>query len=455
MDTLYLQQKRRRWYVQLRVPTHLVPIIGKRLLCRSLKTGDLAEAVRRKHAVLAQFHSLLQLAERKPPTSTSTFDREVAYGKLLLDKVQAGKMYSEDALEQYNKRLSEDTTEFLDANPDKWIDDLVNTRENRILQGLREAIEKVQQYTLLSEAIASYLDTDKDRIRPSTLQQRETRLTSFKDWHGDSGLNDITKADAGRYVSDVLEPRGLSTATLKHTVGDLSTFFNWCCGRGLCDNNPFDGVSRTIRTVKRGVRASGDELRPWTEDELTQLLSRAPQDSDIWIMAVLALYTGMRANELAETKCGDASVTHITIPEAKTKAGRRTVPVHPIIAPLVAHLVRTSTDGYLVAGLKPGGYDGKRNHMFAKRFSYHKRVKLKLPAALKFHGLRKNCATALYRAGVPVDRVEQLIGHTHGNLAQDVYINGAQPEQLQHDMRSISHGETIDGIVRAAIARLR
>ena len=163
----------------------------------------------------------------------------------------------------------------------------------------------------------------------------------------------------------------------------------------------------------------------------------------------------MRQNEIASIECADVQQYGagyvIDIPEAKTKAGRRKVPVHPVIAPLVAKLLDTSEDTYLVPGLKPGGYDGKRGYHLSKRFSYHKRKVLKLPAAVQFHGLRKNLSTALYRAGVPVDRIQQIIGHTGGTLAQDVYIAGSGMAQLVKDVSKIEYSKTVTRLVTDAL----
>ena len=448
----HLIQRRQTWYVQLRVPKHLVPVVGRHLLCRSLKTRDIGEASKLKHAVLAEWHRRLLLADRHVQQSCSQPpDRLLAFGRLLLDEVHAGEVDPDEALEEFTDVSDDLYTNWVEQNPDKWIGDLASETQNQTLRGMRAAIADGKRYTLLSEAIDTYLEGDKNRLRVATLKRRRTYLSRFKDWHTDCGLNDVTKADAGRYVTEVLEPSRLAPATIKQGIGDLSGFFQWCSIRGLCESNPFEGVARTVRTVKRGVRASGDELRPWTDDELVTLLTQTPHDSCLWIMSVLALYTGMRQNELAEAKCQDVMRdeygTWIAIPEAKTKAGKRNVPVHPVIAPLIQHLSNTSQDGYIVPGLKPEGYDGKRGHMVSKRFGYHKKVKLGLPTALKFHGLRKNFATQIYRADVPVDRLEQIIGHSHGNLAQDVYIDGSGLEQLVKDVQSLSHGETIDGCV--------
>ena len=478
MDTANLKKKHRTWYVQLRVPAPLVDTVGMRLLTRTLKTHDIAEAVRLKHAVLAEFHNTLRIAETTKKLS-NPINNLIAKGILLAQQSYTGMLLQDDAEQEWDGIHNAMQFSYIPDSEYGWFSSIVSDKERQILTGLNKAIVNKLMYTPLSDAIALYLDTDKDRLRPSTLQQRKTRLDAFKGWRGDCELNDITKGEAGKYVTGILEPRRLALATLKHTIGDLSSFFNWCCGRGMSENNPFDGVSRTVRSVKRGVRKTGDELRPWTEDELLKLITQTKPMSDLWSMSVLALYTGMRVNELAEAKCDDVHSTQpatsspsldaagsatgaagsegntyvIDIPEAKTSAGRRKVPVHPVIAPLVAYLLKTSTDGYLVSGLKPGGYDNKRNHMFVKRFSYHKRVKLKLPAALKFHGLRKNYATALRRAGVPVDRVEQLIGHSHGTLAQDVYIDGALLTQLIEDVQSVSHGETIDSMITTMLDR--
>jgi hypothetical protein len=68
----------------------------------------------------------------------------------------------------------------------------------------------------------------------------------------------------------------------------------------------------------------------------------------------------------------DVHDTHLELPEAKSDAGLRKVPWHPLARPLVQRLVETSTDGYLVAGQRPAGYDGKRGDLFVKRFSYFK-----------------------------------------------------------------------------------
>lgn len=50
----------------------------------------------------------------------------------------------------------------------------------------------------------------------------------------------------------------------------------------------------------------------------------------------------------------EVSLESLTIPDSKTKARRRTIPIHAIIRPpLVAHLLQTAEYGYLISGQGP------------------------------------------------------------------------------------------------------
>ncbi|HKI81010.1 MAG TPA: tyrosine-type recombinase/integrase, partial [Pseudodesulfovibrio sp.] len=270
----------------------------------------------------------------------------------------------------------------------------------------------------LSEALRDYSDELRERVRKQTLATREKRLQAFREWLGaDLELKAITKAKAGKYVTDVLMRRGLAPKTVRDTLSDLSAFFNWAMGRGMVDYNPFAGLAGTVRTTSRGTKAKTEgKRRPWTEGELSALFRSVGPESQYWTMAVIALYTGMRQNEIAETVVSDVHAAHIYIPEGKTESSVRSVPLHPIIRPLVEHLKETSTDGYLVSGLKRGGADQKRQHYFSKRFGDHlARLSLKGKGVV-FHTLRGNMATALEIAGVTENVAQQIVGHKKQSL---------------------------------------
>ena len=123
----------------------------------------------------------------------------------------------------------------------------------------------------------------------------------------------------------------------------------------------------------------------------------------------------MRLNEVCGLRLEDVQDDCFEVTSGKTEAAVRRVPVHPVIQALVDYQLRTSTDGYLVPGLKPGGYDRKRGWSVSKRFGRRMR-QLGVPKGVVFHSLRKNFTTALEQARVPRNEIELLLGWQRAGL---------------------------------------
>ena len=50
----------------------------------------------------------------------------------------------------------------------------------------------------------------------------------FADWLGnDRDITEVKRADAGRYVTEVLEPSGLLPKTIRDHLSDLHAFLEW------------------------------------------------------------------------------------------------------------------------------------------------------------------------------------------------------------------------------------
>ena len=168
-----------------------------------------------------------------------------------------------------------------------------------------------------------------------------------------------------------------------------------------------------------------------------------------WAMAAIALYTGMRANEIAGTQLADVHADYIHIPEGKTDAAVRDVPIHPVIKPLVERLTEESTDGYLINGLKGGGEDGKRGHYVLKRIGATIRALKITDKAVVFHSLRNNFAQAMENAGVSENLAQQIIGHKKQSLTFGLYSHGVDLGVLQEAVGKVTYGE-IDRVVARA-----
>ncbi len=83
MDTKYLRQRRGRWLVQVAVPRDLRATIGKAVIERYLRTSSLAEAKRRRHAVVAE---ILEMFDRARDRQSISYDEMDAVAEVELRK---------------------------------------------------------------------------------------------------------------------------------------------------------------------------------------------------------------------------------------------------------------------------------------------------------------------------------------------------------------------------------
>lgn len=141
------------------------------------------------------------------------------------------------------------------------------------------------------------------------------------------------------------------------------------------------------------VDKKGTRKRPIEPHELATVL-----EGMHWSVSVatkLACYSGLRMGELY-TATWDLKARVIRVPEGKTKASERTIPLHPHIQAEAERWVSDDTR-YTKATLRDA-------------FSKRKRA-LGLPKAISFHSTRHAFNTALARAGVTKEIRELLLGH--------------------------------------------
>lgn len=447
MDVQYLIKRHQTWYVNLRVPPKLVDIIGKQRLQRSLKTRDVNEANRLKHAVVAELQNYFNTVRKSLEAGTPMSDLSNA-AKVLAEEVKLGQVSRENNDSVWSELLDRylDNNHTRDMETGEYQTDETTTAQIKIASAL---VSNPELY-LLSNALEGYLKEISKRIRKQTYQAKERRIGDFMLWlKVDKEPGHVTKKEAGKFLTDDLSNRDLSTKSIKDFLSDLSAFFNWMEGRGIIENNPFRGLSGTVRDTSRGVRNT-TKRREWTESELLLLLNqlKAKKDARLTTMTLIALYTGMRSNEIAELELTEVHKDYIHIPEAKTETSIRDVPIHTTIKPLINKLIQTSTDGYLISGLKRGGTDQKRNHCIVKRLSTFIRGKVTADSAVVFHSLRKNFSGELERAGITENLAQQIVGHKKQSLTYGLYSQGVKLDQLIEAVSKVSHGSGIDSLVK-------
>lgn len=206
---------------------------------------------------------------------------------------------------------------------------------------------------------------------------------------------------------------GLSDATVNRHVAALQSLWRWAEMREYCEGtNPFDGFHRQLRT---GVNVDG--YLPWENEELARLWSPVPKRSDLLEVTLVAMFTGMRLDEIASMEAQqvrhEGGIPYINITDAKTPAGVRKVPIHPVLTWLVGRS-KTVGQGALWSTFNPEGPGAKRGADAGKEFTRHKQSAGFHTRNKAFHSFRKNVTQQMERAQVAEGEWAQILGHERG-----------------------------------------
>ncbi len=437
-DTKYLKQRHQTWYVRVRVPPSLKATLGYEL---SLTTGtrDLKTAQQRRWAIVAAMKERIATAQARVVLGESDVQWLVNEAKALSRDVREGRVDQDMALEVGLHDILE--RHFKAAaypiDPETGHPMI----ESQATQAAVEAASRVVSagdVLLMSDAVDTYLHEIEDRITKATWQKKHRMLGGLREFLKDPEVSTITRQMCGEYLTAKLMKSGIAVRTIKDTLTHLSAFFVWSEGRGLIQLNPISGLSRTVREPKRG---NGTKVRrPWTVKELEKLFESYDKSLPVWQVTALGLYTGMRIEELCQLTVEDVSKAALQVTAGKTDAAVREVPIHPTIRDLVSSLKKNSEDGYLISGLHPGGYDGKRSAAMTKRFGRLKRELGFDDPAVVFHSLRASFIRALAEAEVPKSTQRLLVGHADGDIT-DSYAGGLSLKKKIEAVERINFGK--------------
>lgn len=406
MDKKYLKRRGNIWYVQRGIPKRLQAYFdGKTQLVHSLQTSNLVEANKRKHKVLAHFQNLLDEAEGHTPDN-------------IIDMVKQSINLNVD-----KDMVYEAVSNYLDHN------DVSPTLA-------RTAFTLIDGGLLLSDLIQDYLKAEEAYIIHSTLMEKTRHLKAFlKHCGGDISLQELDRAKVRDYLNNVIIPLDRSSKVKEKMLANLRVFFDWCVSRGYMEDNLTWGLKVRTRTLK-GTKDV--KKRDYWTDEQIQLLLKENTDDRLDALIRIAIYTGMRLNEITGLRLEDVHNNCFHVREGKTISSTRLVPIHNELLPIVKQLQESSSDGYLLSGLKEGGQDNKRGHSISKKFGRMK-TSLGFDKTLVFHSFRKSFITKLDQAQArPLD-VKRLVGHKVADITYGLYSENADIDQLKQTIELVKY----------------
>jgi integrase/recombinase XerD len=255
--------------------------------------------------------------------------------------------------------------------------------------------------------IREYLSGQKRRnCRPSTLSSSFGTLALFLSYlkeRGHAGIETITREDLSSYI-EYEQDRGMKPATVSTRLRHLYAFLRYLADREVVHPD----------LLKRKLRVKVPEGLPRAMDpeDVRRLLAVIDKPRDRAMVLVL-LRTGMRIGELLATRLSEVDLRdkRLLIMEAqKTRVGRVVYLSEDACRALRVWLkMRDSEKALLFHGQgRPGlSYTAVRV-MFTKNL--HKAGLASRGYSL--HCLRHTCASELLNAGMRLECLQQLLGHS-------------------------------------------
>tara|TARA_R110002153_G_scaffold265316_2_gene427789 strand:+ start:575 stop:1939 length:1365 start_codon:yes stop_codon:yes gene_type:complete len=435
----YLKLHHNTWHFRYRLPADVRHSFdGKHEIIKSLKTDDIREAERRKHQHLDLVVNRIKAIRTGDDTS---LHKAALYWRSLMNE-------SDEARGEFaNEALDEAVNTYIDGgwstvlgvagrNPDQ-IDAIKRSpKGDRVLEFMDIALGKnIPSGTYIKDWEKAY--DVKAKTRDLAVSEVKRFVKEFP------YLNMITKKAVTQWIEKKRDD-GAAVSTIRRCLTHIGQYWHYLqrLEEVPGEYNPFSGHSLKKRN------GGQTDVVGFTPDEVTTILDAVykKEDTNLKHLIIIALYTGMRIEEICSMKISNISKDRFKITGTKTKAGSREIPISQAIIPLVKQLVGNSTDGYLITGLTSGSY-GNRSTAIGKRFG---RVKsgLDFPSRSHvFHSFRHSFSTALLRTGANSIVIDFLMGHKSDNLAIDTYSDGASFKQKQEAILKINIIENLEDYI--------
>jgi len=280
-----------------------------------------------------------------------------------------------------------------------------NTGKQRVFNRIISRIEQ-QAFPGALHVEQYFRNLYRRNVSVHTLKTTFTAIQSFLEFlrkHGKSHLSSLIQEDLEALVESQ-QDRGLKPCSVKNNLRQVQTFLRYLIARGIV---PSDVLARPIRIkVPDALPRAMDPL------DVKRLLSVIQNVRDRAMIVVL-LRTGMRIGELLQTRVSDVHLGErkillwvgeknrtgrvVYLSEDASEALRVWIQKRDVQKPMLFYAQRRNTMSYTGARRLLGKYLQKTN-LSDKGYS--------------LHCLRHTCATQLLNAGMRLECLQQLLGHS-------------------------------------------
>ena len=306
----------------------------------------------------------------------------------------------------------------------------------------------------LSEFIEDSLRKSGNQIRPSTKTEYLQAMNHLISVIADIDYQTVSYRHGELFRQACLD-QGNAPDTVSKKIKSLHAVFQLAANRNQLEDNPFDNLSKPKSNRNKSIRT-------YSEDECDRLVKAATEyqqkDAVEWDLVVItALTTGMRKSEILNLVWSDIdfsemiiTVTEKTDTEETWEWGikdtdRRTLPMTEEVAQLLIHLQNRRLAGYPYVFVPEQRYDwiqairqgkpvGRKKtwtyedarisiiNNFTDQFA-----KIRKKAGIKqhktFHDIRRTAITMWFYAGLEINEVMRLAGHSKYDTTLKYYLS--------------------------------
>ena len=412
-----LQRRVTGYYYRQAVPLHLQKVIGKKEITRSLQTAHLQEAKQRCNeyaALMLKWFTELE-AEHSTTSNVIAFKPiSCSYGNM----------------------------------PSSQLTTPPNTSSNTI------TIDALFIEWVTYKGLASSHTTYKETERP---------VKTFIELHGDVSVTAITSEHIKGLRQHYISSASLKPQTIKKYLGCIRKLLNHAETHDIVSVPEIASGCFTV-----GLSDQCTDRSPWSTEQLHTLF-RSPyftgyksphrkhvagdmltKDALYWLPLV-ALYTGMRIEEIAQLaiddiKCNDDNIWIINITDAKSfqqlknQSSKRVMPIHRELYNLGFIIYYQSIKAAGHERLFPDLNATEANRLSKKtsaQFSKYK-TRLGFDETLTFHSFRHTFKDACRDAAIERDVHDALTGHSDSSVSAS-YGSGFSLKRLHKAIESISY----------------
>ncbi len=229
-------------------------------------------------------------------------------------------------------------------------------------------------------------------------------------------MKDIKKVHLQNWL-DGINLKPASKGKIRSTMHQL---FEYAVAYDIVQKNYAKDLEITEKIEKTGSVFTEEEIKILWENRDDQMVQ----------YVLILIYTGLRIGELL-AMTGDTIYLDkgYMVGGSKTEAGKdRVIPLHDKILPLVEQNIENN---YLVYSKRSGAftYNGIR-----PRFE---KLMVKLGMNHKIHDTRKTAVSIMHSAGIPMETVRMIVGHSAKGVTEAVYLY-KEPQELVDAVNSIN-----------------